>query len=326
MVPRETLPLGDPLALVQQISARIFSARMARVLCLGMAALDAIYRVPAIPSTPTKVLASAFTVCGGGMAANASVAVARLRGYATYWGRVGDDDVGARILRELADEGVDVSAARRVAGATSSSDAILVAPQGERLICAYTDPALDPDPAWLPLDQVPQFDCVLADVRWPAGAAALFDVAAATGIPMVFDGDVGPPETLIDLARRATHVVFSEPGLARAAGTPAAGEALERLARKLPGIIGVTLGAEGFLWRDGSIERRVHAPRVAAIDTLAAGDVWHGAFALGLAEKMSVPEAARFANAAAALKCTRVGGRKGAPTRLEVDVFLAAEY
>jgi sulfofructose kinase len=271
------------------------------------------------------VLASAFTECGGGMAANASVAVARLGGTATYWGRVGADDLGARILRELAGEGADATAVRRVPGAASSSDAILVDAQGERLICAYTDPALDPDPWWLPLDSVAQFDAVLADVRWPAGAAALFDAASAADIPAVFDGDVGPPAVLLDLARRATHVVFSEPGLAQAAGIAAAGKALERIGGSLPGIVGVTLGADGFLWRDGAVERRVRAPRVAAIDTLAAGDVWHGAFTLGLGEKMGVPEAARFANAAAALKCTRIGGRLGAPRREEVDAFLAEQ-
>jgi sulfofructose kinase len=301
-----------------------FDAKMARVICLGMAALDAIYRVPAIPSKPVKVLASAFTECGGGMAANASVAVARLGGAAAYWGRVGDDQVGARIVAELAAEGVDTTAVRRVVGATSSSDAILVDPNGERLICAYTDPALDLESSWLPIGSVAEFDAVLADVRWPAGAARLFAAASAAGIPSVFDGDVGPPEALLDLARRATHVAISQPGLLPAAGIDAVGSALDQVARELPGIVGVTLGAEGFLWRDGSVERRVAAPRVAAVDTLAAGDVWHGAFALGLGEMMGVSEAAQFANAAAALKCTRTGGRRGAPTRAEVNAFIAA--
>ncbi len=294
---------------------------MASVICLGMSALDAIYRVPAIPSTPTKVLASSFTECGGGMAANASVAVARLGGRAAYWGRVGADDVGSRILADLQAEGVDINAVRRVLGAASSSDAILVDPTGERLICAYTDPALDPDPSWLPLESIAQVDAVLADVRWPAGAVRLFAAAASAGIPAVFDGDVGPPEALLDLARRATHVAFSQPGLIQAAGIDAVGKALERLVLRTRAIVGVTLGKDGFPWRDGATERRVAAPRVVAVETLAAGDVWHGAFALGLGEKMDVAKAARFANAAAALKCTRPGGRRGAPTRGEVDAF-----
>ena len=87
--------------------------------------------------------------------------------------------------------------------------------------------------------------------------------------------------------------------------------------------VGVTLGADGFLWRDGATEHRAPAPAVKAIDTLGAGDVWHGAFTLALAERMPVGAAARFANAAAAIKCTRFGGRGGAPRRDEVEALLA---
>ena len=208
---------------------------MSRILCLGMSALDAIYRVPAIPATPTKVLATAFTECGGGMAANASVAVARLGGQASYWGRVGTDALGTRILDQLSAEGVDVAAVRRIAGCVSPSAAILVADDGERLVCAYNDPKLDPDASWLPLDQVPTFDAVLADVRWPAGAAAVLDAARAAQKPAVFDGDIGPRDALLDLARRASHVVFSEPGLAHVAGTSAPGDGLAWIAQSVRG-------------------------------------------------------------------------------------------
>ncbi len=289
-----------------------------------MSALDAIYRVPAIPTTPTKILATAFTECGGGMAANASVAVARLGGQASYWGRVGADALGTRVLDQLSAEGVDVATVRRIAGCVSPSAAILVADDGERLVCAYNDPKLDPDASWLPVERVSLFDAVLADVRWPAGAAVVLDAATAAGKPAVFDGDIGPRDALLDLAQRATHVVFSEPGLAHAAETSDAGEALARIAKSVPGIVGVTLGPDGFLWRDHGLERRVPAPKIAAVDTLAAGDVWHGAFTLALGEQRDIAEAARFANAAAAIKCTRPGGRLGAPTRAEVAAKLSS--
>ncbi len=288
-----------------------------------MSALDAIYRVPAIPAIPTKVLATGFSECGGGMAANASVAVARLGGDACYWGRVGDDALGARILDELAGEGVDIRSVRRIAGCISPSAAILIDDHGERLVCAYNDPKLDREPSWLPLDQLAQCQAVLADVRWPEGAAAVLDAACRHGIPAVFDGDVGPREALMDLARRATHAIFSQPGLARASGIADPGEGLAAIAKSVRAVVGVTLGAEGFLWRDGPRERHVAAPKVAAIDTLAAGDVWHGAFTLALAERLDVAAAGRFANAAAAIKCTRGGGRLGAPSRAEVAALLA---
>jgi len=296
---------------------------MARVLCLGMSALDAIYRLPRIPAQPTKVLATGFTECGGGMAANASVAVARLGGAAHYWGRVGDDDLGRRIVAELVAEGVDASTVRRVPNCISPSAAILVADDGERLVCAYNDPRLDHDASWLPLAGVAQFSAVLVDVRWPAGAAAVLEAAAKAGVLTVLDGDVGPPDVTRDLARRASHVAFSEPGLALVAGDGAPGAGLRRIAATVPGVVGVTLGPKGFLWLEADRERRIPAPAVDAVDTLAAGDVWHGAFALALGEGRDIETAARFANTAAAIKCTRPGGRLGTPSRAEVDAFPA---
>jgi sulfofructose kinase len=269
-----------------------------RILCLGMSALDAIYRVPSIPVRPTKVLATDFAESGGGMAANASVAVARLGGQAHYWGRVGNDQLGARILAELLAEGVAVD--------------------GVRLVCAYNDPRLPGDASWLNLDTVPGFDAVLADVRWPEGAAAVLDAARNAGRPAVLDGDVGPTDSLIDLAARATHAIFSEPGLAQINGAGEPGANLARIAAGLPGVVGVTLGEDGFLWREAGTERRVPAYRIVAVDTLAAGDVWHGAFTLALGEGREIEAASRFANAAAAIKCSRFGGRQGAPKRSEV--------
>ena len=107
---------------------------------------------------------------------------------------------------------------------------------------------------------------------------------------------------------------------------------------------GVTLGADGFLWcRDlpapppgeqgergaaaGRRElRRVPAPAVEAIDTLSAGDVFHGAFAFAVAAGRAVEAAAELGCAAAALKCARFGGRRGTPSWAEVAPLLSAEW
>ena len=123
-----------------------------------------------------------------------------------------------------------------------------------------TIPALDADASWLPLEQVADCHAVLADVRWPEGAAAVFDAAARYGIVRVFDGDVGPREALIDLAQRATHVVFSEPGLAHAPGVGCRATAL-RDRRDVRGIVGVTLGADGLSVARRPRERRIPRPR-----------------------------------------------------------------
>src|SRR5204862_329487 len=129
--------------------------------------------------------------------------------------------------------------------------------------------------------------------------------ARVAGIPAVLDGDVGPRNAVVELAGLATHVMFSEPGLALVSGTTSPEDGLRSIAPRFDAIVGVTLGPAGFLWRDAESIRHIAAPRISAVDTLAAGDVWHGAFTLALAEGMPMADAGRFGNAAAALKCTR---------------------
>ena len=118
------------------------------------------------------------------------------------------------------------------------------------------------------------------------------------------------------------HVDVGRIGLV---GHSRGGEAVTLVPRMLQEepIVGVSVGAQGFRWiEDGSV-RHVPAPRIEAVDTLGAGDTFHGAFTLALAEGMDVERAARFSCAAAAIKCTRFGGVDGSPTRDEVERFLA---
>ncbi|MDP3321902.1 MAG: PfkB family carbohydrate kinase, partial [Bosea sp. (in: a-proteobacteria)] len=87
--------------------------------------------------------------------------------------------------------------------------------------------------------------------------------------------------------------------------------------------LAVTLGREGVLFIEDGAVAHLPAFAIETVDTLGAGDVWHGAFALALAEGQSERAAIRFASAAAAIKCTRFGGRAGAPERAEIEAFLA---
>jgi sulfofructose kinase len=292
------------------------------IIVVGNAAHDLVYRVTDIPTRPIKIVATDLYECGGGMAANAAVAAARLGGGVEYWGRVAADALGDRIVGDLEAERVDVSNVRRIEGARSPVTSILVAPNGERLICSYPA-ALDPDPAWLPLERVERAGVVLVDVRWPAGAAAVLAAARAAGTPALLDADVGSVDALEHLAGIASHVLFSAAGLELVGDSLAPYQALRSLRRPHHRAVGVTLGEEGFLWiDDAGGEHRARPPKVDVVDTLAAGDVWHGAFAVAIAEGQCVADPAAFANAAAALKCQRPGGRLGAPSRSEVAALV----
>ncbi len=298
------------------------AARRARVICLGMATLDQIFRVDTIPLAPAKFRASEFIVTGGGQAANAAVTVQRMGGEAQYWGRVGDDEVGDQIIRLLAKEQVDVSHVYRLIGARSKTAAILVDARGERLVCSAPAQGYPPDTSWLPLDEVATVRAVLADSRWKPGAMALFEAAALHNKPSVFDADAGTNEEVLAVSETATHPVFSEPMLVQT-GLGAPEIALPQIFNaKRNKICGVTLGERGVVWFDGTTLHRTPALPIKAIDTLAAGDTWHGALALALAEGMADAEAIAFASRVAAIKCSRFGGRNGIPTRTEFDAFV----
>jgi sulfofructose kinase len=293
-----------------------------RIVAVGIAVMDKIFGVARIPTEAIKVFASDYSEIGGGPAATGAVTIARLGGTAELWARVGDDPVGTRIVAELRDWGV-IPQVRAVPGARSNVSGVLVDRAGERMIASFTDPGLDPDPSWLPLDRMAGADAVLADVRWPDGAAAALRRARAAGIPSVLDVDLAPDDVIRTLLPLPDYAIFSRPALCGIVGAQDLAEALARAQDLCPGRVGVTAGEDGFWWLDEGVLRHAPGFHVIVRDTLGAGDVFHGAFALGIASGWDVTATARFANAASALKCTRTGGRAGIPSRTELDRFLA---
>lgn len=164
----------------------------------------------------------------------------------------------------------------------------------------------------------------LADLRWPAGAAVAFAAAARHGLFTIFDGGVGTPKVLLDLARRAPRAILSQPGWAQASAASYS-RGLMAVWRLVPGIVGVAQCPDGFLWREGARKGRIPAPKVVAIDALAAGGVRRGAFALAQADGRAVADSGRFATAAKTITCSRAGRRLGTPHRHEVMAPLSAK-
>ena len=285
--------------------------------------MDQIYRVQRLPEAPRKHFATDFREVGGGPAANAAVAIARLGGDARLWSRVGDDAVGDRIVRELEEEGVAVSGVRRVPGARSGCSAILVDARGERMIVNFRGDRMDPDPSWLPLSEIRGAGAVLGDLRWPEGSARALAEARRLGIPALLDADAAAAREGKEALAAANHILFSSQGLLEFTGRSEIEPALRLAASRTGAWVGVSAGQAGVHWLEGERLRQLPAFAVDVVDTLGAGDLLHGAFALSLARGNGVEEALRFASAAAAIKCTRPGGRAGAPNPDEVAKFLA---
>jgi sulfofructose kinase len=286
------------------------------VLTVGALALDTIFRFDHLPTMPGKYLPLETVQVAQGMATAQAASVVRLGGRARLWASIGDDATGERIVAELTEAGIDLSALRRVAGATSGFSSIFVDRAGERIIVPHYDPAIRTRPDFVP--ELSDVATISADVRWPDAAEIALHAARDLGVPGILDIEAAPADVLDRLVPIATHLIASEPGAFALTGEPDPAKAVEILARSPAEFVAVTAGERGVFWHGG------HQPafEVEAVDTLAAGDVFHGAFAFGLAEGWEIGATIRFAAAAAAIKCTRFGGRLGAPDRAEVEAFL----
>lgn len=285
-----------------------------RIVCLGLSALDITWEVESLPQGGGKTRAGDLREGGGGMAANAAAAAARLGAVVQFWGRAGEDSAGHEMKAQLAAFGVDVAWFRLFPGARSSVSGIVVDARGERMIVNFRGAGLPADPGWLPLDTLAGCDAVLADPRWPEGALALFQAARARGLPTVLDGDVAEPEIFEALLPAVDFAVFSEPGLAGYAGASRGRFDQLNFARSRGcRLAAVTLGEGGLAWADDQGLHTSPAFRVQAVDTTGAGDVFHGALAFALGAGWDVRRSFQFSAAVAAIKCTRAGGRAGVP-------------
>ncbi len=290
---------------------------MARILLCGIAVTDFVFKVETMPAEPRKYFTYEAVITGGGCAANAAVAVSRLGGEALLSARLGDDPVGDMIAGALQSEGVDLSLTDRARGGQSSFSSIYVDALGERQIMNFRGSGLAEIPDILA--NAPPVDVVLVDNRWGPLMRAGIEVGNRLGVPIIVDGEAQIGE---DRFNGATHVAFSRHGLEEFAGEGPVEDALKRAADELDCWVCATDGANGTTILSGGEIEHIPAYPIKAVDTLGAGDIWHGAFALRLAEGAAESDAARFANAAAAIKCTRFGGRDGAPTRTETQAFM----
>lgn len=298
-----------------------------RVLCVGMPVRDLTFRVDAVPVRGSKIRTDDYVELSGGNAPNAAVGIARLGGEVRLSGPMGDPEEGGAefIYKTMATEGIDTTHLVRVNGAVTPISAVMSDAGGERTIVTYRDPKLYK--VELPPTDVLLDGCValLTENRCAEFVTGLCVAAKQRGLIVVLDADqvMSLREGLLTAS---THIVFSEEALRATAGVDDLPAALARIAELTPAFVAVTRGQQGVIWldEDGATQSMPAFP-VHAVDTLGAGDIFHGAFTLAIAEGQPVEAAMRFASAAAALKCTKLGGPFAAPSRGEVTQFLAKQ-
>ena len=295
-----------------------------RILCIGMPVRDLTFRVRGVPARGSKENATHFDEICGGNALNAAIGIVRLGGRASICGPMGDarETSAKYIFDKLAHEGIDTRHIVHMPGLVTPISNIMIDPSGERTIVTFRDPEL-----WkvqLPDADELLEDChaILTENRCAEFCTDLCAKARGRGIPVIVDVDrtMSLREGLLNAS---SHLVFSSEALQSTAGVADDGEALKKIAKLTPSFLAGTRGAQGTIWLDEhQTLQQTPAFPVHTVDTLGAGDVFHGAFALAITEKQDLRAALRFAAAAAALKCTRFGGAFAAPQRAEVEALL----
>jgi ribokinase len=312
--------------LLRSIEVFIVNETRKPIVVVGSINMDLVARTPRIPTAGQTLIGSGFTTTPGGKGANQAVAVARL-GYPVHMvGAVGDDVFGQALLDNLSGAGVQTGAVVRVSGPSGVAP-IMVADNGENSIVVVSGANSKVDPVLIDrwADLIRSAGMVLCQLELPIPAVEkTLAICAEAGVPVMLDP---APAAALDtriwrqvawLTPNETESVFYLGG-----NCDPEGATREFHSRGVNGVV-LKRGAEGaYVSLAAGNSALMPAFRVVAIDTVAAGDCFNGAFAVALLEGADPVEAARFASAAAAISVTRSGAQDSMPNLKEVETFLA---
>lgn len=282
-----------------------------RGLFVGLTTLDVVYRVVQVPASNQKVVAEESAIAAGGPATNAAVTFAHLGGAATLLSSLGCHPISELIRADLADWGVrhvDLDAARQEPPSVSSI--LVTAATGDRAVVSRNAVG-----AQVTGDRIPaeiakalaecQFDSVLIDGHQMAVSEAIAQQARAAGIPVVVDG--GSWKSGFEAVLRQTDYAicsanFLPPGCSPAAVLPYLRSlGIPHVAR--------TQGSQPVEYLSGEEAGQVAVPAIFPVDTLGAGDIFHGAFCYFILE-MGFEAAIAQAAQVAARACQSFGTRR----------------
>jgi ribokinase len=304
---------------------------MTHIVVIGSLNMDLIAVVPRVPGAGETLLGAKYFTAHGGKGANQAYAAAKLGGNVAMLGRVGSDDYGRQMRTNLEAAGCDVTGVKTVDG-SSGIAMILVAESGQNCIVvvpganhSFRPFDLLADDARLELAQfvMLQLETPVETVVEAArcakrhGAQVILDPAPALpGLPTELFRYV---DLLTPNESEAAQLLDHPPGDLT---TDEAASIARRLQALGPPTVVIKMGLQGCLLADGSQITHIPAPRVKAVDTTAAGDIFNAALTVARSEGASLPNACEFAVRTAALSVTRFGAQPSVPSRLEADSYI----
>jgi sulfofructose kinase len=293
------------------------------VVGIGENSIDYVYRLPHLPqiSGASKIEISEHVLSPGGQVATTLCTCAALGLTTSYVGVIGGDDKAGLIREALARRGVDLSHA--ISRAAGSRYAVILVDEGigERVVLWHREPSLALRPADLPADVIRRARVLHVDGVDEDAAVAAAAIAREAGIPVTSDIDHVAERTR-DLVDTVTVPILAEHVPEALTGEPDVERALRVLRRSHPGWLCVTRGARGAVLLAGDVLHEVRGHAVDVVDTTGAGDIFRGAFIYALLRGEGPGDVLRFANAAAAVSCTRLGAIASVPTLADVRARL----
>ena len=290
---------------------------------IGSTVYDTLMVVDRFPTEDTKLQGAETKVQGGGPCATALAAARKLGITAAYMGTIGDDPFGAFMMSDFARWGIDTSAVRVVPGGISFHSVVLLNRATSSRTCIWNKGTVPPpQPAELQLDMLRRARVLHLDGHMLEAALFAARFCREAGVKVSYDAGGTYPgvEALMPLA---DYLIPSEEFALKMTGAPTAEAAAEKLyAECRPEVLVITQGVRGGILMDEHGMRTYPSYPVQAVDTNGCGDTFHGAFAAAKIRGMDNDAACRYASAAAAIKCTRLGARTAMPNDEECRGFL----
>lgn len=307
------LNTGRTVSIRKNITQRPF-----QVYGLGQCPLDYLGMIEAFPPPDAKCEFSDLVVEGGGPVANAIVALARWEIPCAFAGVLGDDLFGSMIRASMEKENIDTSGLLIREGYGSQFAFIVAEPEkGRRTVFWRRPTGGPPRPEELNFDIIRKAKVLHVDGLYPHATMAACKAAQDAGVQVVVDAGT-LREGMLDIARLSDYFVVSESFANSFVGEHQPVEACYRLAELGPSVVGVTLGAKGYVaLAEGRIIQKP-AYSVEAVDTTGCGDAFHAGITYGIVHQWDVEKSLDFGAWVAAMVSRKLGGRAGIPTLEEV--------
>ena len=303
-----------------------------KIVVVGSSNTDLVVKLPRLPRPGETIIGGTFSMASGGKGSNQAVAASRAGGDVTLLAKVGNDHFGIQAIASFKNDGLDTRFVETAPATASGIGLIFVDQKGENCIgvASGANDELLPADVEKASDVIASTDVLLLQLEIPLTTVeAAIRLASKSGVQILLNP---APARQLDpnFLKQVSVITPNENEVEQLTGihiadtmsVAAAASALH--SRGIPAVV-ITLGARGAYLSDEGRGTFVPPFRVEAVDSTAAGDVFSGALAVALGERLSLKDAVRFASAGAALSVTKLGAQPSAPRREEIAALLMSQ-